>query len=1428
MFTVKATYRGETRKFTFPDSTVFPSFHQIYLQLYRVFPISHNYYLSKLLFSPDSKSRVLLAREVHREEDYGRAISAHAGTKGIWTNPLLKFFVYDETPHKLPGLPSPFTTMSTISTASTPVASTFTPVPTTGTGVFSPISFSLIPPPPIIFSSVTTTPLQSEGTPKPRSPQSVSPQQPPQAPAPVPVSCCKEVQEMKSLVSSFKEELDKIKDRLDKLQSLDDSPSVPDKPSPMCQFYTCSSCGKFKHGAFDCEQCFAIFCDGCGPGASTFPHVRCTGGFKHTLSPMGTCGRCLDSPQSIFRKDSTSTPLPSNQPMSSPSGSKPVYSSLCMFKWCWKCSMLKQGPWYECKDCTSNVCPQCADSDSSFCAYGGHSHRWKKQACQHCPQAIEMNQAPVLFSAARGDADVPMASPLFVPPPLPLPQVSHLPPSSSSPSRSLPSPPMHIPRLASTPVPDESLPVHNGVGCDSCNVIPIRGVRHKCLDCPDFDLCTQCISNGGAENHNPFHEFFEVKEPGRVVVHTAYSGHGEREAQRNPSPAVPETASAPRDIVHFATCNLCDSRIHGSRYKCVDCPDFDACENCFSITPAHHPQHAFVRVEKQDQFIRRTEVDRPMHYAVCDSCQKGIFGIRYKCMHTECPDFDLCEDCEAHPISVHPSNHPMLKMRDPDTAIPVVARVAQSSSMGEEDTVKENKTADPTFVSVQHTEEHDSPLPTLPRILTQHHIFSTPSPPRSPSRPSRSPPISSPVVHESGHMRNPFRSEPAQAVKPPSPFFYADSERSISPPTFDYRGQAAVDPVDVDQMNGGRGATQTRPSRSFMQSPPILPTPPNIVGQDKEWDPEEFWKRLLMNPVTRVPTPPAKVTFPPWLGISTSENKPTESRNTRSKQQDLPATDPYYPTYQGEAALEDSWPLPPFMTMPGSLHSPPTRSTDQGLFHLMREQASPGGAAEKSEQAKGPETIQVKPAVTFTPFSSSTMNTPPRHSTPPVEITSSTLECDFQEKYPECDWRTSYLSRLVSPSPPLSSSKLAPPVPPVVVSASVSSSFSSLDSPRVVTETVSQTRIDPEEEVKESRVQLPPSECHTADDAADAEGFWGFNRGVTHLTRSRGETPERQEASFEKDLLKALTASERSGNTPSESSNTVKLPLIGELLNRPTSMRTSSALDLQDILDEKPPTRNSLKQDLIAVEVRENVQEMIQVDKKEPLITAFESQLSISQPPVLDAKFISDRSVPDGQIFPPGAEFIKSWRMKNSGQRDWDGDTELVWVGGDDLGRNKLSSANPVKVGAVAVSGEVDVWTGELKAPEKEGKYVGFYRLRDRGGNLFGDSIWLDVAVKESSSHDKEDSNESGESSDEYKSLSSSSVVVMPQAANDVISRTSSMTDNISDNGTVSTSDTSSISLISVESDEEWEESREHVPVEEAEEYIVLYDDDSE
>ncbi|KAF4549676.1 Calcineurin subunit B-like protein 2 [Elsinoe fawcettii] len=52
--------------------------------------------------------------------------------------------------------------------------------------------------------------------------------------------------------------------------------------------------------------------------------------------------------------------------------------------------------------------------------------------------------------------------------------------------------------------------IHRGTRCDSCNQLPIKGVRWHCLNCPDFDLCSACEALG---QHPRTHVFAKITIP---------------------------------------------------------------------------------------------------------------------------------------------------------------------------------------------------------------------------------------------------------------------------------------------------------------------------------------------------------------------------------------------------------------------------------------------------------------------------------------------------------------------------------------------------------------------------------------------------------------------------------------------------------------------------------------------------------------------------------------------------------------------------------------------------------------------------------------------------------------------------------------------------------------------------------------------------
>lgn len=52
--------------------------------------------------------------------------------------------------------------------------------------------------------------------------------------------------------------------------------------------------------------------------------------------------------------------------------------------------------------------------------------------------------------------------------------------------------------------------VHRGCLCNSCGTVPIRGIRYRCANCADYDLCENCESQGV---HSKAHIFYKIKVP---------------------------------------------------------------------------------------------------------------------------------------------------------------------------------------------------------------------------------------------------------------------------------------------------------------------------------------------------------------------------------------------------------------------------------------------------------------------------------------------------------------------------------------------------------------------------------------------------------------------------------------------------------------------------------------------------------------------------------------------------------------------------------------------------------------------------------------------------------------------------------------------------------------------------------------------------
>jgi len=108
--------------------------------------------------------------------------------------------------------------------------------------------------------------------------------------------------------------------------------------------------------------------------------------------------------------------------------------------------------------------------------------------------------------------------------------------------------------------------------------------------------------------------------------------------------------------------------------------------------------------------------------------------------------------------------------------------------------------------------------------------------------------------------------------------------------------------------------------------------------------------------------------------------------------------------------------------------------------------------------------------------------------------------------------------------------------------------------------------------------------------------------------------------------------------------------------------------------------------------------------------------------------FEGDVTVPDGTVFKPGEDFIKTWAIRNTGNCTWDDGFVLVFIAGDRAidpydfvfkkSEDFVSSGEGINIGI------------KLTAPLKEGDYQGHWRMRNDHGYYFGTILSVYFTVK--------------------------------------------------------------------------------------------------
>lgn len=130
-----------------------------------------------------------------------------------------------------------------------------------------------------------------------------------------------------------------------------------------------------------------------------------------------------------------------------------------------------------------------------------------------------------------------------------------------------------------------------------------------------------------------------------------------------------------------------------------------------------------------------------------------------------------------------------------------------------------------------------------------------------------------------------------------------------------------------------------------------------------------------------------------------------------------------------------------------------------------------------------------------------------------------------------------------------------------------------------------------------------------------------------------------------------------------------------------------------------------------------------------PAFATDPTQVALGTPGVLcdDVSFDTatvDVTILDGTAMTPGQEFVKTWKIKNSGSCAWGDGYGLVFSYGEKM------DGQPTPLGTlVQVDQEVEI-SVNFKAPVAIGEYTSAWQMANAKGVPFGKAIFVKIIVK--------------------------------------------------------------------------------------------------
>jgi hypothetical protein len=114
------------------------------------------------------------------------------------------------------------------------------------------------------------------------------------------------------------------------------------------------------------------------------------------------------------------------------------------------------------------------------------------------------------------------------------------------------------------------------------------------------------------------------------------------------------------------------------------------------------------------------------------------------------------------------------------------------------------------------------------------------------------------------------------------------------------------------------------------------------------------------------------------------------------------------------------------------------------------------------------------------------------------------------------------------------------------------------------------------------------------------------------------------------------------------------------------------------------------------------------------------------------AAFIRDVTIDDNTEMDASEDFVKVWRLENSGTCTWTSEYSLAFFGGD-----RMQGALEVPLMEDVAPGEQVEVSVDLVAPDEPGDYLGLWKLRNGQSQFFGigpagdQSFWVKIMVVE-------------------------------------------------------------------------------------------------